>query len=267
LFYFAAGRALFHLLKAFLPADENKFILLCTLCLCGENIRPGGKRMKTKLVIIIVTVLFVFSSVNAFAGGRWHHFYNKKNEIMQKICDRWQSRFCDSVEPEPATEPEPEPEPATTATAPALKVFSADGQDLGILVFWNAKYVQTFVPSLNRIVTIWKSDGEARGLYNFTLYFEDPDCRDQPYFLNAELSDFINYNAYNGLLPEYYQYQYFSVDQSAEVITPAYYYNQYSKTCEPTNLSETVGYKMIEIPEENIPFTLPASVPLQLKYE
>jgi hypothetical protein len=212
--------------------------------------------MKTKLIVIIVTLLFVFCGVNAFAKD-WGYYHNKKKEIMNKIYNKWESKFC---KPE---EPEPEPEPP--ATAPALKVFSADGQDLGILVSWTSSYVETFVPDLNKIIAIWKSDGGPRGLLNFSLYFEEKGCVGQPYFNTIELSDFINYNAFEGLLPSQTPYEYFGVDTAPVDITAQSRWT--SGFCNSLSGFPTVGYKIIEIPEDTLPAQLPAAVPLQLKYE
>jgi hypothetical protein len=220
--------------------------------------------MKTKLVIIIVTVLFVFCSVNAFAGGRWHHFYNKKNEIMQKICDRWQSRFCDSVEPEPATEPEPEPEPepATTATAPALKVYDADDQYLGVFVDRTYDSFEVLVPELNKVIGVRKDDGTAVSIHYGDVYFDGENCTGTAYTYSMELYDIISYNAYEYLPPTF---QYTSINPEPKDVAAASKYVR-GPGCFPTSIQGTM-HEIVDIPADSIPLALPATIPLQLKYE
>lgn len=137
-----------------------------------------------------------------------------------------------------------------------IQVYDAAGQYLGVLVGRGRMQddVTIFIPGLHKFTTIKQSTGEIESA---SLTFESPDCKGTPYLPGGVDTIFSSAGKY-----------YVGGKQAFDISRVAT--QTYTGSCvnwSPQYDKLADMFQAIEMPETEIPFTLPVTLPLHYEYE
>jgi hypothetical protein len=165
-----------------------------------------------------------------------------------------------------------------SATSKSLKVYDANGQELGLLVNHNSRtgnllFDMVYSPALNRFIYLYESSfGFANvffgGFANIvTASYQSSDCTGTPYQV-APPSDFHNSDT-DSILPFTPQIYYeFTDAEGPSTITTNSDGSWNAATnqfvCVSQTRTDVTAYQLHQV---NLPFSAPIAQPLQFKYQ
>jgi hypothetical protein len=176
---------------------------------------------------------------------------------------------------------------ASTALA-EVKVYDADGQYLGILMVYDGHSADIYIPSMGKFINslMYKCDSAWMCRYDslscdfwdhFEILFQGADCAGEAYMRP--------YTNWDRMWPQV-DYIFYRTDiDKCYLVMPGvykkcYYYKAFGRdgetnfNCPQGTECRIVGgpsvewlHPLLEIPKEELPFTLPISLPLRYEYE
>ena len=236
------------------------------------------KKIKIGLLIVVagLMVISMGGSVNAGSNPEGKPF--KK---LQKQIDKLKRQVANIEQiPGPPGPPGPPGEGGKS-----INVYDADGQYLGIFLGNDSYHSNIFIPGVNKEISIGQVRGPVMYLdFSWVLYASN-DCSGQAYTEPGESTTTLNkifrgrgvYNPGGGILQYIENFPFPlliispEIKENLEILSVNHFIDENNTEC--INVPEEDPYvahyafEIIQIPVEDIPFSLPAATPLQVIYE
>lgn len=133
-----------------------------------------------------------------------------------------------------------------------IKVYDAGNQYLGILVSYGGNLVALYDVNTKRIFEILLSSGQ---LDSCDLYYESNDCSGDP-FLRVGITNEVSKNN-----DKFYTGSQIGIISARNINSR----HPHEQSCMPYNyVGQTIN--AVEVPSDQIPFTLPVVLPLRFEY-
>ena len=146
---------------------------------------------------------------------------------------------------------------------PGVRVYDANGLDMGILLAHQREWIQVFVGELGLSTTIHKSGGDFIR-HSASLYFDDYGCQGTTWTNDVAIVEWFG-QLFTGYIPDEsggFEWRYYTVIEAPGNVNYLSWTNGIE--CFSPYPGSLYGYPLREIPEEEMPpallnFTLPFS--------